>query len=95
MAGTSIMLSFFVILGPGNQRGLCFLGAQRVEVYKCEGRSQEIVRFGGMSKRVCPIRQGRGGELEVQRSEGAPAEVASSPLVKYISVSNAHALRGV
>lgn len=49
------MLSFFIILGPGNQRGLCFLGAQRVEVYRCEGGSQEIVRFGGMSKRVCPI----------------------------------------
>lgn len=65
MAGTSITLSFFIILGPGNRRGVCFLSAQRVEVPRREGRSQEIVRGGGMSKRGRPISQGLGGELAV------------------------------
>lgn len=52
--GVSTVLSLCIILGPGNWRGPCFLGAQRMEVYRSDSGRQQIFRYGGMSDRVGP-----------------------------------------
>lgn len=47
-ARTCILMASFIVLGPGNWMGLCFLSAQKVEICRFEGRSQEIFKYEGI-----------------------------------------------